>query len=321
MTTAPAAVDPAILVPSLPELPAKGEPPIGYFPGALEGDSFVRRTPVSNPSATRAVFVHGMGGSSNNWVDLMYLLQPTFPGIALDLPGYGFSPAPKDGKYSLNRNAKAAIAVIESLDCGPVHLFGNSLGGITSIAVAVQRPDLVKSLILISPAMLTRKVMATAHLKTALAMFQNARAAKKLDARTAAEQQAKAILALVMADSSTVAPQRLEDTIVELQRRIQLPYNQAVGTGSATTLFAAAAAKDGDHRRSIWAMAPKVECPSLIVMGTEDHLVPVSLAPKMAAAIPGTEVVIWPRNGHVAMQEHPRRTAELALQWLGRTFG
>ena len=56
-----------------------------------------------------ALFVHGLGGSSQNWSALMPLLDGQVDGEALDLPGFGDSPPPDDGNYSVTGHARAVI--------------------------------------------------------------------------------------------------------------------------------------------------------------------------------------------------------------------
>ena len=116
-----------------------GFTPFPAWPGSEEaGGIFVRRTPVVDPTATRTVYVHGLGGSSLNWTDLMGLRLPTSAGIALDLPGFGWSsPA---SRHTLDAHAAAVIATIQREGAGPVDLVGNSMGGATSILVAARRP-------------------------------------------------------------------------------------------------------------------------------------------------------------------------------------
>src|SRR5688572_4147546 len=53
--------------------------------------TFVRSTPARRPDAEPALYVHGLGGSSNNWTDLAYFLADRFDGEAIDLPGFGHS--------------------------------------------------------------------------------------------------------------------------------------------------------------------------------------------------------------------------------------
>jgi pimeloyl-ACP methyl ester carboxylesterase len=45
------------------------------------------------------------------------------------------------------------VALLESRGAGPVHLFGNSLGGAVAVRLAALRPDLVRTLTLVSPAL------------------------------------------------------------------------------------------------------------------------------------------------------------------------
>ncbi|MFC7719162.1 alpha/beta fold hydrolase [Nonomuraea recticatena] len=124
--------------------------PIEHWPGRMIGDVHVRSTPEGT-AAEQAVFVHGLAGSATNWTDLMGELRDLVTGHAIDLPGAGYSPAPEDGDYSLSAHARAVIALMEHT--GPAHLFGNSLGGAVAVSVAATRPDLVRSLTLISPAL------------------------------------------------------------------------------------------------------------------------------------------------------------------------
>lgn len=303
----------AALVPPIRPLPARDDTQVPPYPGEMEGPVFVRRTPVVDEGATRAVFVHGMGGSSNNWTDLMYLLEPTFPGIALDLPGYGFSDPTPDNKYGVGRNAKAVVNLIKREGGKPVHLFGNSLGGITAVAVAARHPELVKSLTLISPAMLTRAVMVKAHAPKALKIAGAKRKAEKLGVEAFAEQQADELMALCYADPTRLPPSRRDAVVAEIQRRMALPYNSDIAAASARALFDAAAAKKG---KSIWRLAREVEAPTFAIYGTEDQLVPVELAPNAADALKNSRVTILPDCGHCAQMEHPALAAQMFLQWL-----
>lgn len=118
--------------------------------GTQEAGVFVRRTPAAGREP--ALFVHGLGGASTNWTDLMGLLAGQLDGAALDLPGFGRSDPPPSSSYALRTHVRAVIALLERQGRGPVHLFGNSLGGAVSTRVAARRPDLVRTLTLISPA-------------------------------------------------------------------------------------------------------------------------------------------------------------------------
>ncbi len=116
-------------------------------------DLFVRRTHPEQQDTADVVFVHGLGGMSTNWSDLMHLQAARGRiCIAPDLPGFGRSAADPNGDYSLARHARAIITLLETL-AEPVELVGNSLGGAVVTIVAAERPDLVHTLTLLAPAL------------------------------------------------------------------------------------------------------------------------------------------------------------------------
>jgi pimeloyl-ACP methyl ester carboxylesterase len=82
--------------------------------------------------------------------------QPAAPVLAcaaIDLPGFGGSPPPVSGSYSISAHALTVIRFIEKQGLGPVHLIATSMGGAISTRVAAHRPDLVRTLSLVSPAL------------------------------------------------------------------------------------------------------------------------------------------------------------------------
>src|SRR4051794_25933976 len=88
-----------------------------------------------------AVFVHGLGGSTQNWALLMDALARDVDGHAVDLPGFGQSPPPDDADLSVTAHMRAVVDYLELAGRGPVHLFGNSLGGAVATRLAALRPD------------------------------------------------------------------------------------------------------------------------------------------------------------------------------------
>ena len=74
----------------------------------------VRSAPPTAPNAEPAVLVHGLGGSALNWTDLMGLLADRLDSRAPDLSGFGESPPPDDGDYSMAAHARSVVALIEA---------------------------------------------------------------------------------------------------------------------------------------------------------------------------------------------------------------
>ena len=114
---------------------------------------FYRHAPSRQTDAPAALFLHGLGGSALNWTDFMGRMSSRLDCYALDLHGFGSSPPPRDGDMTPRGHARAVADFVLERDLGPVHLFGNSMGGAVSVQLAARRPDLVRSVTLISPAL------------------------------------------------------------------------------------------------------------------------------------------------------------------------
>ena len=278
------------------------------WPGALEAAGatrlHVRRASALREPADAAVLVHGLGGSATNWTDLMGLLQDQVSSAAPDLPGFGWSPPPPDGDYSLDAHARVITAFLERQ--GPVHLIGNSLGGTVTTLVAARRPDLVRTLTLVSPALPVLLPRVTnAHLPALAAPWIGQRLARRLG-RYPVEARVKATLALCFADPSRVPRERFEEAIVEADRRARLGHESDAMLLSLRSLIAAYL---NHGRGSLWATAGQVRVPTLLIYGLKDKLVDPRTSARAARTYPGARLVLLPDSGHVAMMEHPEEVA------------
>ena len=292
----------------LAELPDVAPP----WPGQPDGDVYVRRTPWTGGEP--ALFVHGLGGAATNWTDLMGLLQHRLDGEAVDLPGFGHSPPPASGRYRLSTHAKAVIDLLDRRGRGPVHLFGNSLGGAVSTRVAAWRPDLVKTLTLVSPALpnLKRQKGSDPRLPLLLLPGVSSVAAKRL-AQVSPEARARAVLQLCYGDPSKVHPQRLQEAAEEVARRNGLAHGQDAFMLSLRGLVGTYLQRG---RKGLWAQAATVRAPTLLVWGDRDRLVDPALGPKAARTFPDSRLLMLPGVGHVAQMEVPDVVARAFLGML-----
>ncbi|MFJ5553000.1 alpha/beta fold hydrolase [Streptomyces sp. NPDC093225] len=267
----------------------------------------VRSRPPARTGLPPALYVHGLGGSSLNWSDLMERLEGDVDGEALDLPGFGDSPPPDDGNYSVTGLARAVIRHLDASGRGPVHLFGNSLGGAVTTRVAAARPDLVRTLTLVSPALPELRVQRSAVPTALLAVPGVPALFTRLTRDLTAEQRVRGVLGLCYGDPSRVTPEGFRDAVEEMERRMTLPYfwdamaRSARGIVDAYTL-------GGQH--GLWRQAERVLAPTLLVYGGRDQLVSYRMARKAAAAFRGSRLLSLPEAGHVAMMEYPDVVAD-----------
>jgi len=277
--------------------------------GGYDGPLYVRRGPTSG--AEPALFVHGLGGSSTNWTDLMGVLGEAVDGQAVDLPGFGRSAPPVEDRYTIGAHARAVMRYLESSGRGAVHLFGNSLGGAVSLRIAADRPDLVRTLTLVSPALPNLRPQRGSDPRLPLLLLPGlSRLASRRMAAASPEARARAVLDLCFADPSVIPAQRLQEAVDEVRRRSELAHSTEAFTRSLRGLIASYLVRG---ERSAWSRAEQVQTPTLLVWGAEDRLVDVALAPRAAAAIPDSRLLVLSGVGHVAQMERPDVVARAFL--------
>ncbi|KUM70674.1 alpha/beta fold hydrolase [Streptomyces curacoi] len=273
----------------------------------------VRSRPPAREGLPPALYVHGLGGSSLNWSALMQQLEGDVDGEALDLPGFGDSPPPDDGDYSITAHARAVIRYLDASGRGPVHLFGNSLGGAVSTRVAAVRPDLVRTLTLVSPALPEIRVQRTAVPTALLAVPGVTALFTRLTRQWTAEQRVRGVMHLCYGDPGRVTPEGFRNAVEEMERRLQLPYSWDAMTRSARGLVNAYTL-GGQH--ALWRQAERVLAPTLLIYGGRDQLVGYRMCQKAARSFRDSRLLSLPEAGHVAMMEYPEVVARAFCEFL-----
>ena len=184
---------------------ARGGRAVPHWPGREIGPVYVRSGP--RDGGEPALLVHGLGGSSHNWTDLVALLAGRVEAEMVDLPGFGRSAPPADRSYRLGAHVRAVVGRIEARGAGPVHLFGNSLGGAVSTLVAAKRPDLVRTLTLVSPALPSLRPKRGSDPRLPLLLLPGLETlARRRLAGLTPEQRARGVLELCYGDPSPGHP-------------------------------------------------------------------------------------------------------------------
>jgi pimeloyl-ACP methyl ester carboxylesterase len=291
--------------------------PVPPWPGRavdLDGTvTYVRDTPALDPSAEPALYVHGLGGSSQNWTDVAGLLSRRLEGQAIDLPGFGRSGP--GARYTIVALSHRVVRWIEASGRGPVHLIGNSLGGAIAVKVATARPELVRTLTLISPALpfLDPRRSAQRRLLPLVAVPRADRLAARRLAAIEPETLTRQVLEACFGDPGRISPQRLAEAVEECRRRSDVPWyaNAYVRTlrGIVGSFLRAYLPGSG----SLWRTAARVAAPTLVIGGELDRLVDVRVAPQAARMIPGARLLMLRGVGHVAQMETPDLVARAII--------
>jgi pimeloyl-ACP methyl ester carboxylesterase len=284
--------------------------PIPHWPGRLVdlGDHqvYVRGAP-SEEGAEPALFVHGLEGSSRNWTDLMDLLRPVLACEAVDLPGFGDSPPRADGRYSIAALARTVIALIEKQPATKVHLVGNSLGGAVCVKVAATRPDLIKTLTLVSPALPDSRPRLDLLRFPVMSLPRVGPRLVRQYQVLPPERRVADVITTCFGEPELFQQARFATEVTELSRRDELGYAASVLIGSVRTLTAEFVRKG---RHSAWRDAARVTAPTLVIYGSRDRLVDARMAGRAAHQFADARVVVLPRTGHVAHMERPAAVAD-----------
>jgi pimeloyl-ACP methyl ester carboxylesterase len=251
------------------------------------------------------VFVHGLAGSWPNWLEQLPVLAADHRVIALDLPGFGHSPMPRE-EISISGYARLLDRVLDQLHIDAAAVVGNSMGGFIGAELAIAFPPRVERLVLVSAAGIstyadprtTRALPTLRHLERTLAASA-AWVASKSDAVAARRRLRQATLNLVVAH-----PGRLPAALAAEQIR---------GAGKPGFLQALQALAGYDVRDRL----PEIACPTLIVWGERDRLISVRDADVFEELIPNARKVIFADTGHMAMLERPAEFNALLEDFLG----
>jgi pimeloyl-ACP methyl ester carboxylesterase len=250
------------------------------------------------------VFVHGLSGSWPNWLEQLPVFARDHRVIAMDLPGFGHSPMPRE-KITISAYARILDELLENLGVSAAALVGNSMGGFVSTELAIAFPQRVERLVLVSAAGIStyrhpgveRAWPYLRRLAPMVALYTGWTAAQS-DWVTRRPGLRNLTLGLV-----TRHPGRLPAALAAEQLR---------GAGKPGFMQALQANIDYPIEERL----PEIACPTLIVWGAEDKVIPVADADVFERLIPNSRKVIFEDTGHVAMLERPASFNELLSEFV-----
>ena len=240
------------------------------------------------------VFLHGLSGCWQNWLESIPPLAADHRVIAIDLPGFGESPMPAD-PISVSGYARIVAELLDALSVDRATIVGNSMGGFIGCEMAIRFPALVERLVLVAAAGLSLRHMRHERKRGLRARAENllffglGRLSGRTDLVVRSRRLRRGLLLLVVAH-----PERLPGPLI---------LEQAHGAGKPGFDDAL----DAMTAYPIRDRLGEIACPALIVWGEEDRLVPVRDAAEFEWLIPDARKVLYADTGHMVMLERPER--------------
>jgi pimeloyl-ACP methyl ester carboxylesterase len=244
------------------------------------------------------VFVHGLGGRWQNWLENIPRVAGRRRVVAFDLPGFGRSQMPT-APISIPNYAAVVDRLCDLLELESVVLVGNSMGGAIAAETALRFPSRVQRLVLVSASVLSItdfNPTPAAALLTALAHtpLGTADGVRAILGRRRARHLAFAAL---LRHPTRIA----SDTMFEL-----------VGWRGAPGRAAAMDAMIGHDLRGQLA---EIARPALIVHGRNDMLAPVADSVWLSERLAAAQLEIFEDTGHLPMLERSVRFNDLLLRF------
>lgn len=271
---------------------------------------------------TPIVLCHGIGSWGYNWRAVVDVMPPEQRLIVFDAKGYGFSDKP-----ALPERSGHQIVELERILQGvcpgqPAVLVGESLGGLTSLALAQRRPELVQQLVLINIPIFPKNLpgwgmqLISAFPLEIVRLVDQLRLAKHFaplvrELTTLGAREIVADPSRLSANSEGVYwatypyindPNAVTKYAEDLQIGLREIQNHLQGKPSLIS--------------EIQANLPQTQIPSLILWGDCDRWFPVTDGYELQRRLPRSRLEILANCGHQASGDQPRQIAQLVLDFL-----
>jgi pimeloyl-ACP methyl ester carboxylesterase len=241
------------------------------------------------------LLIAGFGCDHTHWARVARTLAGRFRVVAFDNRGVGRTTG-GETLVSIRQMADDAARLIDALDLGPCHVAGHSMGGLVAQELALAHPEQIRSLMLLSSC-----ARNDARGKAIVESWGDL--PRQVDALTAT----KLILPWIYTRAFFARPGAIEQVIEHI---LANPFPPSV---------------DVIHRQSR-AIVPcdtsdrlgAIACPTLVLVGSQDILLPVAFSEELARGIRGAELVVLEKTGHGLLIESPDAVAAAMLDFLSR---
>jgi pimeloyl-ACP methyl ester carboxylesterase len=241
------------------------------------------------------LLVAGFGCDHTIWAKVASALASRYRVIAFDNRGTGQTAGPV-AAAGIRQMADDAAGLLDALGTGPAHVAGHSMGGLIAQELALAHPERVRSLLLLSTcARLDERGKAITASWGELP--------RQVDAATAT----RLILPWMYTSAFYAKPGAVDEVIAQVVANPFPPSAEAIDAQSRAII-----ASDNLDRLGA------IGCPTRVLVGEGDILLPVAFSEEVARGIRGAELVVLRQTGHGLLIESPRAVAAAMMDFLAR---
>ena len=253
-------------------------------------------------AAPPVILIHGFTASTFVWKDvLLPLADAGFRVIAPDLLGYGYSEKPRHGEYTIDAQARMILGLMDQLGIERAVLAGSSYGGAVAATCALDHPERVSRLVLISA------VTNDEPMQQPMAKLARARVVGDL-------------ITPFMIDSRRLSRWRQKKKIRPPDS--PLVYDEERLEAHHRPLRAANAHRAVLRTLRNWRAsriaqeAHRIRQPTLLVWGENDLEIPLRHGRHLQEAMPDARLVLFRHCGHLPQEEYPQEFTEVVTDFL-----
>lgn len=268
----------------------------------LDAGEQVSYVDIGKGSGPTLLLVHGLGGSWRVWLENVLPLSATHRVIAVDLPGFGDSPANLD-VITFDAFARTLDKLCAELGLDSVVAIGNSFGGWVSTELAVRNPRLVAGLVLLDaagiPSTPRERVKVVGMLRMADRMAPLG--CKYRDKLSVSPKLRRRAFGFIVTRADLLPG----DLAIYLMPEVPSPvFRQVLEAAVASWSHA-------------WcAQVTKLDVPALVIWGELDKQLPLRHAREWVRLLRRSTLFLVPGAGHMPMLENPKVVNAQVLDFL-----
>lgn len=258
-----------------------------------------------DPGNTRetVVMLHGSGPGASGWANFNRNITPMVEAgyrvILMDCPGWSKSDSIVSAGSRSNLNARVLAGLVEALGLEKIHILGNSMGGHSAVAFALDNPGKVGKLVLMgggtggaSPF----APMPTEGIKLLNGLYKEPTI-----------ENLKKMMNVFVFDASDLTEELFQTRLGNMLKRQDHLEN-----------FVKSLALNPKQFPDFGPRLGEILAPTLVIWGRNDRFVPMDAGLRLLAGIPNSELHVFNNCGHWAQWEHADNFNALVLQFLAR---
>ncbi|SEJ65307.1 2-hydroxy-6-oxonona-2,4-dienedioate hydrolase/2,6-dioxo-6-phenylhexa-3-enoate hydrolase [Pseudomonas linyingensis] len=248
------------------------------------------------------IMLHGSGAGATGWANFHRnvdaFVAAGYRVILLDCPGFGKSEPLLSAEPRFVVNARYTKGLMDALDIDKAHLVGNSMGGGSALAFAVEFPERLGKLILMGAGGVGKTSLFTPLPMEGIKLLFQVYREPTLD-------NLKKMLNVFVYDASTLT-----------EELVQLRLNSILANPQHLENFLKSVELSQFNFGDFSANLPDIKAKTLITWGRDDRFVPIDWSLKLLNGIPDSRLHVFSQCGHWAQWEHADAFNRLVIDFL-----